>query len=293
MLALVLSGGGIYGAAHVGVLAALDELGITPDFVVGTSAGSLVGGVYAAGQPARTILKLARELSPKDVPLDWKSILAAVIRRRHLPDRVLNPDPLLRKAEGLIGNLTVRATKIPCYITATSLTARRVVVFGPSLAVDPLSEDALKLVPWPDDVPLLTAMAASTAVPGLFRPVWLGGHWLVDGGVLDDYPLDVAVLAGATRVIGVYIDDRGTTLAGEESPHIISTAGSSLNLLLNDSTWVRRHFVAERFGIPRVEVPIPVSGLALTDFHQIPRLIELGMSETLRLEESLRKLLAA
>jgi NTE family protein len=293
VLALVLSGGGIYGAAHVGVLAALQELGIRPDVVVGTSAGSLVGGVYAAGHPVETLLKLTRELSPRDVPLDWKSILAAIVRRRHLPDRVLNPDPLLRKAEGLIGGATVRSTRIPCYITATSLTARRVVVFGPPLSVDPFSEDALKLVPWPEDVPLLTAMAASTAVPGLFRPVRLQGHWLVDGGVLDDYPLDVAVLAGATRVIGVYIDDRGGRLDERESPHIITTAGSSLNLLLNDSTWVRRHFVAERFGIPRVEVPIPVAGLSLTDFHQIPKLIELGLSETLRLSEPLRKLAAA
>src|SRR5579875_1068901 len=140
MLALVLSGGGIYGAAHVGVMAALEELGIVPDMVVGTSAGSLVGGVYAAGHPAGTLLKLARELSPRDVPLDWKSILSAILRRRHLPDRVLNPDPLLRKTESLVGRLTVRATKIPCYITATSLTARRVVVFGPPLQVDPLSE---------------------------------------------------------------------------------------------------------------------------------------------------------
>ncbi len=293
MLALVLSGGGIYGAAHVGVLAALEELNIVPDIVVGTSSGSLVGGVYAAGQPVDTLVRLTRALTARDVPLDWRSILAAIIRRRHLPDRLLNPAPLLKKAEDLVGSMSVREAPIPCYITATSLTARRVIVFGPPLEVDPLSEDALKLLPWPEDVPIMTAMAASTAVPGLFRPVRLKDHWLVDGGVLDDYPLDVAVLAGATRIIGVYIEDRGTKLDQFAAPHIISTAGSSLNILLNDSAWVRRHLVAERFCTPRVEIPIPVTGMSLSDFHLIPTLIDLGLSQTLRLREPLRKLAAA
>lgn len=293
MLALVLSGGGIYGAAHVGVLSALEELNIVPDIVVGTSSGSLVAGAYAAGQPVDTLIKLTESLTARDVPLDWRAILAAVIRRRHLPDRLLNPAPLLKKAEELVGSMSIRGARMPCYITATSLTARRVIVFGPPLIVDPLSEDALKLLPWPEDVPIMTAMAASTAVPGLFRPVRLRDHWLVDGGVLDDYPLDVAVLAGATRIIGVYIEDPGSARDEDATPHIISTAGSSLNLLLNDSSWVRRHLVAERFGTPRVEVPIPVAGLSLTDFHQIPRLIEIGVSQTLRLQEPLRRLAVA
>jgi NTE family protein len=294
MLALVLSGGGIYGAAHVGVVSALEEMGIVPDLVVGTSAGSLVAGVWAAGYGSSVLTRMTLDLSARDVPVDWRAMLRSVLRRGHWPDRVMNPEPLLRKAETLIGRLSVRTAPRPCYITATSLTARRVMVFGPPLQEDSLSGDALKVESWPVDVPIVTAMAASTAVPGLFRPVFLDGHWLVDGGVMDDYPLDVAVMAGATRAIGVYIDDRGAALTDpRDPPHIITTAGASLNLLLNDSSWVRRHLVAERYGIPRVEIPIPVTGMGLTDFRQIPTLIARGVEETRKRAEALERLAAA
>jgi NTE family protein len=295
MLALVLSGGGIYGAAHVGVVSALENMGIVPDLVVGTSAGSLVGGVWAAGHGAETLTRMTCDLTAKDVPVDWRTLLRAIWRPGRWPDQVMSLEPLLKKAENLVGRFSVRNTPRPCYITASSLTTRRVVVFGPPLNIDPASAEALKIDSWPADVPLLTAMTASTAVPGLFRPVFLDGHWLVDGGVMDDYPLDVAVFAGATRVIGVYIDDRGSPVPGDSRrpPHIVAAAGASLNLLLNDSTRVRRHLVAERFHVPRVEIPIPVTGMGLTDFRQVPALIARGIAETEARAEALKRLAAA
>jgi NTE family protein len=280
VLGLVLSGGGLFGAAHVGVLEGLAALGVTPDLVVGTSAGALVGGLWAAGVPARDLHAITAELTGNELPFDWRGVAHALLQRRGLPDRIISDRPLYRRLEALVGSIPVDETARPVWITATSLTSRRVVLFGRHLEAPLIDTGTWAVHPWPHPVPLVTAMRASIAVPGLFRPVVLGGEVLVDGGVLNDYPLDVALLAGATRYIGVRILDRtGDTLAAHEPPDVLSAAVKGLSLLLEEAAALRSRLVEDRFRVPGIELAVSAAGIGMTDFLQLGRLIELGRQQ--------------
>lgn len=293
MLGLVLSGGGLYGAAHVGVLQGLQELGIRPDFVVGTSAGALVGGLWASGMSPARLHEFTMSLGPRDLPLDWRSISHSLVGRRALPDRVISDAPLARKLVACVGAMTTRTTEAPCYIVATSLNHRRAAVFGPALTMTPEWTSRFGLCSWASDIPLVTAMRASIAVPGLFRPVMLDAHLLVDGGVVDDYPMDVAIVAGATRIIGVRIQDRSLDVTHETAmPDILSTAVKSLSLMLEDSSWVRRSWVTEQFGVTSVEIPVSVSGIGVAEFSGLATLIDRGLTETRLRAQDLRAVAA-
>lgn len=200
--ALVLSGGGAKGVAHIGVLRTLDSLGIRPDLVVGTSMGAVVGALYASGYSGRELDSLART-----VPL-------AELIRAYQPraPRSLGPlQPLVTWAQGersfnlqsaaiveaeisalvnagmLRGNLLARgdfdSLAIPFRAVATDLARGDTVVLR--------SGD------------LAQAVRASAAIPLLFAPERIGDRYLVDGGLSANIPVGVARAEGAERVIVV------------------------------------------------------------------------------------------
>ncbi len=199
-LALVLSGGGAKGLAHIGVIRVLDSLGIRPDLVVGTSMGSIVGAMYASGYSASQIGALADSLQLGDLFSG-----AAERTPRALGDR----RPLIvweqgtggfREAEAIAresgvnaalnrallrGNLIARgdfdSLPIPFRAVATDLRTRDTVVLSRG------------------DLP--RAVRASMAIPLVFDPVRLEGKQLVDGGLASNVPIAVARAAGATRLI--------------------------------------------------------------------------------------------
>ncbi|RMH96422.1 MAG: hypothetical protein D6681_12230, partial [Calditrichaeota bacterium] len=205
-VALVLSGGGARGLAHIGVLKALEEAGISFDLIVGTSIGSIVGGFYAAGFSPEEIRRIIKEV-------DWKSIFNDETRRTHLfvsqkstPRRHLiqfRMDGLLpvipssisqgQRVVQILYNRLVRANfqaandfdnlRIPFRAVATDLISGRKVV----LKKGDLAE----------------AINASSAFPLLLAPVEIDSLLLVDGGITDNLPVDVALQEGADVVIAV------------------------------------------------------------------------------------------
>src|SRR5688500_2761424 len=205
--ALVLSGGGAKGLAHIGVLRALDSLGIRPDLVVGASMGSVVGAMYASGYSGRTIDSLVRRfpvgslfrtfdpraprsLGPLQPLLVWElgergfTLQGAAV---HEPEA-----NALLNAAMLRGNLLARGDfdrlPIPLRIVATDLADRRVVVL--------------------DAGDLARAVRASIAIPLVFAPELIDGHFLADGGLSANVPVAVARAAGAERVIVSDATDR-------------------------------------------------------------------------------------
>jgi predicted acylesterase/phospholipase RssA len=198
--ALVLSGGGAKGLAHIGVLRVLDSLGIRPDLVVGSSMGAVIGGMYASGYTGREIDSLARSLPISDLfrtyqpraphslgPLQpllvWEqgarrfNLQSASVAQREV--NALVNDAMLR------GNLLARGNfdslPIPFRAVATDLADRSVVVLR--------SGD------------LARAVRASFAIPLIFSPESLDGRLLADGGLAANIPLSVARVAGAERII--------------------------------------------------------------------------------------------
>jgi NTE family protein len=198
--ALVLSGGGAKGLAHIGVLRVLDSLGIRPDLVVGTSMGAMVGGMYASGYTAREIDSLARALPIAGLFRTYQpraprslGLLQPLIVLEQGRGRFVLQTATIREAEVnalvnaamLRGNLIARgdfdALPIPFRAVATDLSDRQaVVIAGGDLA---------------------QAVRASFAIPLIFSPESLDGRLLTDGGLSANIPIAVARQAGAERVI--------------------------------------------------------------------------------------------
>ncbi len=173
LLGLALGGGGALGAAHVGVLQVLRERAIEPSIVVGTSAGSVIGAAYAAGIDPYELEELVTRATWGDFGtlsftpglgiLDTQGLRATI-------DEI--------GGDELIENLPIRYGAV-----ATDLTTSQVVLL--------------------DEGSIADAMCASIAVPGLFRPQRIHGHTLVDGGLLQNLPIEATFEMGARHVIAV------------------------------------------------------------------------------------------
>ena len=231
-VALVLSGGGARGFAHIGVLRALQELRIPVDFVVGTSMGSVVGGAYAAGSSVEQLEQLVRRT-------DWNAVVADRPPRDELVYRRREEDLLLPSR--IEFGATLDGVSLPPAAAgneALELALTRVLPSGArdkpvnllqlpfrSVASDLVTGELVEL----NDTPLFLAMRASLAVPGVFAPVRVNQRLLVDGGLVRNLPVDVAREMGADIIIAVNV---GTPLAQEkELVSAVSVAQQMLQIL--------------------------------------------------------------
>ena len=180
--AFVLSGGASLGALQAGMLEALYERGITPDFLVGTSVGALNAAFVASRlqspQTATELGRVWRDLQRQDVfPLSMSALVGGVCGRRdHLvPDRELRR--LIRR---YIQFEDLADAAIPLHLVAFDLIEGRELLLSEGPAVE--------------------AIAASASIPGIFPPVTIGERRLIDGGVVNNTPISHAVALGAERI---------------------------------------------------------------------------------------------
>lgn len=232
MIAVVLSGGGARGFAHIGVLRVLRELRVPVDIVVGTSMGSVVGGAYAAGASVDELARMARETDWDQVVADRPARDLLAYRRREedvlLPSRIefgvhrdgikLPPSAAGNAAlEQALGGLLPAGTR--------DLPSNQLSLPFRSVASDLLTGDAVELV----DTPLFLSMRASLAVPGVFAPVRIKERLVVDGGLVRNLPVGMAHEMGADIVIAVNV---GTPLAPEKTlGSALGVAQQMLNIL--------------------------------------------------------------
>lgn len=158
-IGIALSGGGVRGISHLGVLKALNEAGIFPTRVSGTSAGAIVGTMYCYGYSPDEIFQIIKEtnyLKFLRPAISWKGLLKMDILKS-LYGQYL--------AEDNFSNL-----KIPLTIAATDIERGKAVYFSEGELILPLM--------------------ASTCIPGMFDPIMVNGHFLVDGGVLNNLPVE-------------------------------------------------------------------------------------------------------
>jgi NTE family protein len=180
--AFVLAGGGSLGAVQVGMLRALVAAGVTPDVVVGASAGA-INACYFAGDPSALgvaeLERIWRSLRRRDVfPVSWlQGGLGALGMRRHLVD----PEPLRRLLAAHLPQADLARSALPCHVVATDLVTGEEVALSHGSAVD--------------------AVLASVAIPGVFPPVEREGRFLIDGAVANNTPVSTAVRLGARRVV--------------------------------------------------------------------------------------------
>ncbi|MBW3571474.1 MAG: patatin-like phospholipase family protein [Gemmatimonadetes bacterium] len=225
--ALVLSGGGSRGLAHVGVVLGLEQLGHDPDLVVGTSIGALVGALYAAGYPPEEIERRVTEV-------DWGEIftpaplLAGPDREARYPLLLYDlQTDTLRFNRGFIPQWRINRLLVRLLFDAEARSrgdfdrlARRY----RAVAADLRTGEPVVLARGD----LALAARASMAVPGVFAPVVWDGRSLVDGGIASNVPTEVARRLGATRVIAV---DANRADPGTVSRSAPAVAGRAVQLL--------------------------------------------------------------
>lgn len=202
---LVLSGGGAKGVAHIGVLKVLEEAGIPIDYIAGTSMGAIVGGLYSIGYDARMLDSLVRVQ-------DWMFLLSDKVYRNNLPfsEKETNEKYLVSFPLSQRGKLTVPAGFISGQ-NIFHLFSELTMGYHDSLSFMnlpiPFSCVSANLVDGKEVVmnngKLPLAMRASMAIPGAFAPVILDSMVLVDGGISNNFPVDVARNMGAEITIGV------------------------------------------------------------------------------------------
>ena len=213
---LALGGGGARGAAHVGVLKALERMRVPVDFIAGTSMGAVIGGLYAAGVPVERIEAELRELNWSDVLVDRAPYRHLVWRRKEDEGRYLLDLELgLRHGRLLVPSGLRAGQKLGYELQALLLPAGDVNDFSrlpiPFRAVATDMETGGRVVL--DHGDLVEAILASMAVPGVFAPVEIEGRLLVDGGMADNLPVEVVRSMGADIVVAV---DVGTPLASRD-----------------------------------------------------------------------------
>jgi len=175
-IALALGGGAARGFAHIGVIKALEAQGIVPDIVVGTSAGSVVGALYASGMRGFDLQKLALGME-EDMFSDWT-----------MPNRgVLKGEALQAFINQKVKNQPIQKLPKPLGVVATDLQSGEKVLFR-------VGDTG-------------TAVRASSAVPGVFQPVTIGARDFVDGGLTSPVPAQSARAMGADFVIAVDISN--------------------------------------------------------------------------------------
>lgn len=169
---LALGGGVARGLAHIGVLSVLEEAGVPIDCIAGTSMGAIIGSSYCAGLTVPELVQIASRTG-------WLDVISLLPSAHGLVSFVR----MERWIERVVGDFDVRDLAIPFAAVASDIvTGERVVLWQGRLA---------------------TAIRASCSVPGFAPPVELGNRLLVDGGISDNIPADVARMLGADYVIGV------------------------------------------------------------------------------------------
>jgi NTE family protein len=241
-IGLALGGGAARGFAHVGVIQVLEEAGIKPDLVVGTSAGSLVAAIYASGKNGKQLQTVAETMEEASLT-DWT--LPFISRG------MLRGDALARYVSGQVGGKTIESFPLPLGIVATDLNNGKGALF--------VTGDAA------------TAVRASSAVPGVFQPVKIGSREYVDGGLVSPVPVRYARQMGAEVVIAVDIS------ATPESNPALST----MDIMLQTFAIMSRSINIFELKEADVPVRPLLAGVSSADFASKRKSIEAGRAAML------------
>ena len=226
-VALVLGGGGAKGMAHVGVLKVLEKAGVPVDMICGTSIGSLVGGLYAMGYSADQLDTLVRSQ-------DWDFLLSDRISQkqmnvsdRELKDQYLYTVPLSKFSKGAFTQQAlVKGQNLANLFIKLSMGYHDSIDFS-TLPI-PFACVATDMVKFQEvDIHsghVAQAMRASMSIPAMFTPVRIDSMVLVDGGLRNNFPVDVAKKMGADYIIGVNLNQvKDNTLSDFDSPTAVLT----------------------------------------------------------------------
>lgn len=237
-IGLVLGSGSARGWAHLGVLKALQEAGVRPDIVCGSSVGALIAAVYAAKEIDRFtdwILALDRRKIFQFMDFRWSG-------------GMLKGDRLMKSMQHYFGRTTIEECQLPFAAVSTDLYTGAEV--------------------WLRRGPVVDAVRASIALPGLFTPVATQGRWLVDGGLVNPVPVSVARALGADVVIAV--DLNADIMRRRQALPVVDADETAAT----PSSWLSRWHPL-RFEKTAEEEPLPAVAASTA---QMPSVLDVGLN---------------
>jgi NTE family protein len=253
-IGLALGGGAARGFAHVGVIQILEEAGIRPTLVTGTSAGSLVAAIYASGKNGKQLQHVAETMEEVTIA-DWTLPL--------FNRGMFRGDALAKYVNGQVNARLIQDMPLPLGIVATDLNSGQSMLFQRGDTG--------------------TAVRASSAVPAVFQPVKISGRDYVDGGLVSPVPVRAARKMGAELVIAVDIS----------SPPDSNLAGGTLDVLLQTFSIMGSSINSFELKDADVVVRPVLTGISSSDFSARKRSIEAGRQAMLQMLPQLRLAIAS
>lgn len=272
-IGLALGGGGARGLAHIVVLEALEEMGLKPAVIAGTSIGAIIGAGAAAGLSARHMRAHVEEILTERYALVRQLLWA----RPRPVDRLFNLFPMraaLLDAEALLDLLlpsrlpaTLEALPTPLKVVATDFYAQEAVV---------LTEGPLK-----------RAVAASMALPVVFGPVMIGGRALLDGGLVDPLPFEL-VTEGVDLTIAVDVSGAARAPRDDAGPR-------AMEALFSASQILQRSIVTQKLRSQRPDILVDTSaeGIGVLEFHRFREIMAAAEPAKESLKRQLARVLGA
>lgn len=283
-VAVVLAGGGAKGAAHIGVLKALEEMHIPVDIITGTSMGAYVGGLYATGMSADEIESFIYSVDWNSGYRDRVDRSQRRVRDKEYEDRYqITTDLGLRFGEVRAPTGVVQGQNMLRVLRETTGNLGRFDSFDElaipyrSVATDILELDEVVI----GNGYLVDAMMASMSVPGALPPYKLNGHMLVDGGVVNNMPVDVARAMGADVVIAVDISTDYKT--EDDFTGLFTVADQLSNYLVRRSTQQQVETLQEQ----DVYIRPNVGQMETVEFDKMPWAFQSGYDITREMESKL------
>ena len=258
---LVLGGGGMRGFCHIGVVRAIERLGLQVDEVVGTSMGAVIGALYASGLHSRQIEEVAGEISIKDY---FKINLLKFLVRGYRHASVYKGRTFHDLLSRWLPFGSFDALKRPFFCNAVSLTTGASRFFG---------------LPGSERTPIADAVYASACLPTIFEPMSIDGDHYVDGGMTETLALRIARARHADLVIGVDLSHRDMHVKvpyKASLPHIIFQTYEVMGQALNE------HNLHQYADDKTVVIKPKVSHLGLLDMPDVQDIVRIGEQEAIQ-----------
>jgi NTE family protein len=256
---LVLSGGGLKGLAHIGVFQALEEHGLVPDLVVGSSMGSLIGAAWACGMTPEQMTARALGVERRHV---FKVAHTDMALRRMLSPAVYRREPLETLISSIVGDCTFPDLRHRLLVNTVDLGSGRQVVWGSSRH---------------ERAHLLDVVFASCALPGIFPPREIDGRRYVDGAIVENLPVRAATAAAPWPLLAVNVAATSVERAGAEVEGFAATYIRGLEIVMQTQIEAS---LRNWSGPPLMLVQPPVSHISMFAFDRTAELIQAGYQAT-------------
>ncbi|MGB9841036.1 patatin-like phospholipase family protein [Thermovenabulum sp.] len=274
-LGIALSGGGIRGAVHLGILKGLFENEIYPDMIAGTSAGSIAGALAALEINFDDFVNRLMSVKPWRMldPAFWMAYIGVFIY--FLCTK--RPTVLSKGAEGLFKGERIekyfdelfqgkgfKELKIPLFIISTDVETGEEVVFCSKESVKNKDKKGRQYL---FDKKISEAIRASISLPAIFVPKRIDGRKLVDGGIINNVPVDILFDMGAKKVIAVDLSVKKGKNRAETLTEIIF---SCIDIMSDELIKMKEQ------NYPAFYISPDISGIGYTDYYRIPELVKIG-----------------